>query len=125
MIKVSDPIEAAKRGTFLPRTDDSGHSPAERPRENAAVHVTAETSRRRHENSVTDGGSVTPIVRVLPPLPVVSQTGRYRVLATRSISWCGSMTRLTAGSIVSEDGYGGPAGIARLRAQGVELEATG
>lgn len=47
---------------------------------------------------------------------------RFRVLKSKSFSWYGSMTGVSAGDIIDEAGYGGPDGIARLKDAGVELE---
>ncbi len=54
-----------------------------------------------------------------PPGPVAKT---YRVLETKKFSWHGQMTALPAGEVVSEAGYGGAVGIAKLRDCGVKLE---
>lgn len=63
---------------------------------------------------------------VEPPKPspemMSGKMTKFRVKTSKMISWYGSMTTLSAGSIVDWSGYGGPAGIARLVEQGVELE---
>lgn len=61
-----------------------------------------------------------------PPRPAPAPHGmvhgkRYRVGETRRVSVNGVITEIAEGLIVSEDHYGGKAGIDRLRAQGLQL----
>ena len=64
---------------------------------------------------------------VLPPRPVPPPTvsarhPRYRVTEPGRVSFDGQICRMEIGTVLDSAGYGGEAGIARLRTQGIKLE---
>lgn len=60
----------------------------------------------------------------VPPQATAAQMAspKFRVVKEARISWMGSITYLSKGSMVLASAYGGAEGVAKLVAQGVELE---
>ena len=110
----NDPLEAAKisqhRGPGRPPNNSKSYtvvSPPPKSETQPPQSLTSETQ-----------------VEVMPAFEPVAEERRmrsFKVLETRTMSWMGSVTTLSAGGVVTEGGYS-IAGIQRLLDQGVKLE---
>ncbi len=103
-----DPLEAAKTGTHR----GPGRPPSKPV--TVAPPPKIETQPPQVLTSETQEEELEPIVEE-------RKLRSFKVLETRTLSWMGAVTTLSAGGVVTESGYS-IAGIQRLIDQGVKLQ---
>jgi hypothetical protein len=109
-----DPLEAAKLSSDGFKETPAATAPVTSPAPKApSTPAAAPTAKGVPSPSVAS-----PPAAVAPPPKKV----KYRVLEAKRVSCSGQLIKMLPGRVIDPAGYGGEAGIAKLRGQGLKLD---